>query len=217
MLYIEATPEDTEAYVSRSELARRGWTQSMIRDLLGPPDQEHPNPVISTRAPMRLYALSRVGSLESTPEFRVRREQGRVRSEQAVEQAARQRERAVTEAEAMEVEVPMHPPDELSRLAVAHERDRPLTDERLHGWQVAYLRSRMPSPEMLMDSLAGRPGRREATRLLRGRIARAIGQAYPWLSEAAWGPGQRRRRGSPTGGRQPYPPPPPEATSAANS
>lgn len=204
MLYIEATPEDTEAYVSRSELTRRGWTPSMIRDLLDPPDQTHTNPVVSTRAPMRLYALSRVGKLEAGEEFRVRREMGRARSEISAERAARRREQAVENANRIDVDVPRHPPDRLTELAVAYERERPLTDERLHRWQVEYLRSRMPSPEELAASLGGKPGRREAARVLRGRIARAIGEEYPWLAEAAWGPRQRRRRVAASGGgRQP--------------
>ncbi|HEY1175462.1 MAG TPA: hypothetical protein VGF17_04840, partial [Phytomonospora sp.] len=101
MLYIEATPEDTEAYVSRSELTRRGWTPSMVRDLLDPPDQTHPNPVMKSRAPMRMYALSRVGKVEATEDFRVRRERGRVLSEMAAERAARQRARSRASAEEM--------------------------------------------------------------------------------------------------------------------
>jgi len=229
MLYIEATPEDTEAYVSRSELSRRGWTPSMIRDLLDPPDQTHTNPVVSTRAPMRLYALSRVGKVEAGEEFRVRRAMGRARAELTAARATERRERAVANADQVTVDVPRHPPDELAELAVAYERERPVTDERLHRWQVEYLRSRMPSPEELAESLGGlrelggRPGRREAARVLRGRIARAIGEEYPWLAEAAWGPRQRRRVSASApatgsgGGRQPYPPPPLEATSAASS
>ncbi|GIG71303.1 hypothetical protein [Phytomonospora endophytica] len=216
MLYIEATPEDTEAYVSRSELARRGWTPAMIRDLLDPPDQTHPNPVMSSRAPMRMYALSRVGKVEATEEFRVRRDRGRVLSEMAAERVARQRERCRESAERLEVTVPRHPPDELAALAIAHERERPLTDERLHRWQVEYLRSRLPSPEELMEALEGRPGRREAVRVLRGRVAAAITEEYPWLAEAVWEPRQPRRRAS-GAGRQSYPPPPLEATSAASS
>lgn len=185
MLLIEATPESTEAFVTRSELARRGWAPSMIRDLLDPPDEIRPNPVIRTRAPMRMYRLSRVADIEKGETFRVRGEIAAEQRAACVARLARRREEVLALARDAVLTVPEHPPERLKELAIEHERSRPVDEPRLHRWQVDYLRSRLPTPEELLASVDGRPGRRDALVLLRRRIAEAIGAAYPWLAREA--------------------------------
>ncbi|WP_285666097.1 hypothetical protein [Actinorhabdospora filicis] len=185
MLLIEATPESTEAFVTRSELARRGWAPSMIRDLLDPPDQVRPNPVIRTRAPMRMYRLSRVAAVEKGEAFRTRGEAAAEQRARSAARLARGREAALALAREAVLDLPEHPPERLTALAVEHERSRPLDEARLHRWQVDYLRSRLPRPEELLAVLDGRPGKREALGLLRRRVAEAIGAAYPWLAREA--------------------------------
>ena len=55
-------------------LKDRGWTESMIRDLLGEPDLRVDNPHYKTAAPMRLWRLQRAEAVEPTPEFATARE-----------------------------------------------------------------------------------------------------------------------------------------------
>lgn len=55
-------------------LKERGWTESMIRDLLGDPDLRVDNPNYKSAAPMRLWRLQRAETIEATPEFAARRE-----------------------------------------------------------------------------------------------------------------------------------------------
>ncbi len=55
-------------------LKERGWTEAMIRDLLGKPDTLRDNPHYKSAAPMRLWRLQRVEAVEATPEFAQRRE-----------------------------------------------------------------------------------------------------------------------------------------------
>ena len=222
MLYIEATPSDTSSFVSRAALLRRGWTPGMIRDLLDPPEQTRTNPVVPSRAPMRLYSYARVLAAEDGEEFRVRSELGRARARLTAESVTRRREQALAVARAAPVDVPVLPLDELTERAVAHEQARPLTEDRLHGWQLAYLTDQLPPPEETLAGLASKVGRPAALRLLRARIAEAIGDAYPWLAararERMRQPSRRRLSASASSpGRHPYPPPPPEATSAASS
>lgn len=66
-------------------LKERGWTESMIRDLLGQPDLTVPNPYYRCAGEMRLWRLQRVQEVEATPEFTQRRE----RAERQCEAAAR--------------------------------------------------------------------------------------------------------------------------------
>jgi hypothetical protein len=57
-------------------LKDRGWTESMIRDLLGDPDLYADNPHYKTAAPMRLWRLQRVEAAEAAPGFAAARERG---------------------------------------------------------------------------------------------------------------------------------------------
>ena len=55
-------------------LRKRGWTEAMIRDLLGDPDVLTDNPHYKSAAPRRLWLLRKVQAAEITPEFATRRE-----------------------------------------------------------------------------------------------------------------------------------------------
>jgi hypothetical protein len=54
-------------------LRERGWTESMIRDLLGEPDTTRDNPHCKSAGPMRLWRLQRAEAIEAAPEFAARR------------------------------------------------------------------------------------------------------------------------------------------------
>ena len=55
-------------------LKERGWTEAMIRALLGDPDLYADNPNYKSAAPMRLWRLQRAEAIEGTPEFAAARE-----------------------------------------------------------------------------------------------------------------------------------------------
>lgn len=55
-------------------LRDRGWTEGMIRDMLGDPDLCVDNPHYKSAAPMRLWRLQRAEAAEATEEFTRRRE-----------------------------------------------------------------------------------------------------------------------------------------------
>jgi hypothetical protein len=55
-------------------LKERGWTDSMIRDLLGKPDLLADNPHYKSAAPWRLWRLQRAEAIEAAPEFAARKE-----------------------------------------------------------------------------------------------------------------------------------------------
>jgi hypothetical protein len=58
----------THQLILRSIL-ERGWTRSMVDDLLGEPDEWRDNPKYRSAAPMRLYLYRRVVEMEATAEF----------------------------------------------------------------------------------------------------------------------------------------------------
>lgn len=62
--------EPKKQRVTLSTVKSRGWTEAMVREVLGEPDATAPNPHYrSAGAPMRLYYLDRVIAAESTDEF----------------------------------------------------------------------------------------------------------------------------------------------------
>jgi hypothetical protein len=55
--------------IGAAALTARGWTEAMIRDLLGPPDLRVDNPHHKRMAPMRLWRLQRAEAIEDSPAF----------------------------------------------------------------------------------------------------------------------------------------------------
>jgi hypothetical protein len=72
-------------------LRERGWTESMIRDLLGEPDTTRDNPYYKCAYPMRLWRLQRAEAIEVTPEFAARRARGAVQCASAAKGAETRR------------------------------------------------------------------------------------------------------------------------------
>jgi hypothetical protein len=55
-------------------LKERGWTEGMIRDLLGEPDRYVDNPHYKSAGRMRLWRLQKVEAAEAAPEFAQRKQ-----------------------------------------------------------------------------------------------------------------------------------------------
>jgi hypothetical protein len=60
--------------IGAAGLKGRGWTEAMIRDLLGDPDLSVGNPHYKSAAPMRLWRLQKAEAAEAAPEFAARKE-----------------------------------------------------------------------------------------------------------------------------------------------
>ncbi|WP_432087203.1 hypothetical protein [Streptomyces sp. bgisy095] len=111
---------DRTTYVSLAGVRRRGWTDAMVRDLLGAPDVQGRDPRRWSLAPVRLYLLARVETVERTPEFTETSELSRVRSPSTGAYAERRRAAVLAAIRAEPIEVPRLPGPELERRAVRH-------------------------------------------------------------------------------------------------
>ena len=86
--------------VTLSTVKQRGWTEAMVREVLGEPDATAPNPHYrSAGAPMRLYYLDRVVEAETTEEFAAAKAKAERRRRSSLK--GRQAARAVRDAEAV--------------------------------------------------------------------------------------------------------------------
>ncbi|CAL9584138.1 hypothetical protein [Streptomyces sp. NPDC095602] len=196
---------DRTVFVSLEGLRSRGWTDGMVRDLLGQPDVQGRSPRQAAGASMvRLYLLARVEAVERAREFRVCARAGGAAGLTGTRVAAEGRRRAVLATlRAEPIRVPILPPAELERRAVRYRRevggagaDDGAGPSGTARWQVGYLRSALRSYDRLLDGLFAAAGRAEAERLLRCRVYGAIAQAYPWLAEEC----RRRMEGGAGGG-----------------
>ncbi|MEU7698281.1 hypothetical protein AB0B81_08475, partial [Streptomyces sp. NPDC039028] len=112
---------DRTTYVSHAGVRRRGWTDTMVRDLLGTPDVQGRDPRRWSPAPLRLYLLARVETVERTPEF-AGTALSPARSSAAAVYAERRRAAVLAAVRAEPIEVPRLPGPELERRAVRHRR-----------------------------------------------------------------------------------------------
>ncbi|MGW8767531.1 hypothetical protein ACWGN5_34120 [Streptomyces sp. NPDC055815] len=191
---------DRTTYVTLAGVRRRGWTDAMVRDLLGTPDVQGRDPRRWSLAPVRLYLLARVETVERTPEFTETAALCRSRASAAGVHAERRRAAVLTAIRAQPIEVPRLPGPELERRAMRHRHllgarspgprreavppeSTPAPAGALVRWQVSYLRHALARYESLLDGLYGETGRGEAERLLRRRLYEAIAAAYPPLAQ----------------------------------
>ncbi|KQX56983.1 MULTISPECIES: hypothetical protein [unclassified Streptomyces] len=113
---------DRTTYVTFAGVRGRGWTDTMVRDLLGTPDVQGRDPRRWSLAPVRLYLLARVQTVERTPEFAETSALAPGRSAAAGAHAERRRAAVLTAIRAEPIEVPRLPGPELERRAVRHRQ-----------------------------------------------------------------------------------------------
>lgn len=180
--------------LTAARLRERGWTRTMVRDLLGEPDELRPNPAYRSAAPIRLWALDRVTAAEQDPAFAQRQATARKRAASADAAAGRKRQELLAEVARVPVRVPLVDRERLTRRACAsynamhgdrldHVPAAPGSDPQfLERITVNYLRHELSSYEDRLAGLFRKTGRAQASALIRERVYAAISQAYPDLA-----------------------------------
>lgn len=199
----KTTPKSPDRLMTPG-LRARGWTDGLIRRFLPEPCATRPNFYSRSGPPIRLYDLARVEAVEASPEWQAAvaalagRKAGAARGVESKRAALR------AWVEALAVEVPKIPPDELVLIACDHYNAR--AQDRAdragdygydHDWRPA---SRRSSPAFLariavnflrhegtdyeqdLGRLFGRVGKAEGYVLLKRKVLAAIARAYPHLA-----------------------------------
>jgi hypothetical protein len=186
------------AYISAAGLKARGWTDALIRTHLGAPDRLADNPHYRKAAPMRLYQVSRVETVEASAAFQEAVTTSAPRKAAARQAVQTKRARLLEALEALVIVVPLLPQDRLTARACAHyntlqeERDNwdyePATPQSdpafLARITVNYLRHALTSYEDELEKTFGKVGVREAYATINAKVYTAIAAAYPALAEA---------------------------------
>ncbi|PRH78131.1 hypothetical protein C6N75_16550 [Streptomyces solincola] len=111
---------DRMTYLRADGLRGRGWSDGMVRALLGWPDVQGRDPRRRSVAPVRLYLLARVEAVERSPEFARCAQAGPGAAARAA--AERRRQAVLAAVRAEPVRVPVLPVPELERRAASHRR-----------------------------------------------------------------------------------------------
>ena len=191
----EKLTEIEPEYVCLSKLKLRGWTDTLIRVLLGEPDQLKTNPHYRTGPKMRLYKLDRIIIAESTDAFLNRR----VRANGAKKAVGTKRLNLLEHVNSISIEINTISTEELTRLACEAYNDlweghhgfsrkewkmANVTDDHLFIRRITvnYLRHEVSPYEGTLKSLFGMVGVREGSKLIKERVLDRIAEAYPHLN-----------------------------------
>lgn len=190
---MDTTPKGE--YLSASKVKERGWTDSLIRRLLGHPDATAPNPMFRGAAPVRLYDLEKILSAEESPGWQVAKALASTRSATASQASVRRAAAVVEKARRFTVTLPVLADDELYRRAVVHRNEvrnyredfehatvESVDESTMRPWSVNYLRHVLTGYDSQIGRFAGEPGVRSAETITRQRVYMTIA-TYPGLAE----------------------------------
>jgi len=175
--------------VTFSELQRRGWTESMVKNFLSPPCETRENPHYRSGPRMRLWRLERVAEAEQMPGFVRARDLARLRSERSKQVTERRREALLAQIEEISVEVTIVP--NVLQRAIEHynawnawnpHKERASVDsepEFLERITVNFIRHELTLYDRELEAVAGKVGVRDAVDLIRCKVFDAIAEAYP--------------------------------------
>lgn len=187
-------------YVTTSALKERGWTDGLIKKFLGEPDDTKPNPHYRSAAPMKLYDMKRVEKTERSAKFKAEKEKSATRKQSAAKAVETKREKALTFAREVKINVPTMDYDKLMKKACWsynewHQYDRdgyynidfepadPKQSDHDFLARIAtnYLRHKCTSYEQQLHKLYGKTGVQDAHDILQQRINDEICRVYPQL------------------------------------
>jgi hypothetical protein len=181
-----------EEWFSVKTLQSRGWTETLIRQYLGAPDQTVTNPHYRSGPPMRFYARLRVEAVEASAEWANTQQRLAQRKASAAKAVHTKTEALRNYVAALTIEVPILTKAQLIQQACDHYNDRLLDRERwdadtaapdadpafLARISVNYLRHVLSPYETELARIYGKTGVREAYLDLNEKIYEAIGDAY---------------------------------------
>lgn len=189
-----------EDLLSVPQLKDRGWTDAMIRDLLGEPDDTRQNPNGVNKPRMKMWLVSRVDEVECDPAFSDRLDQARTRSAVGTKTAEIRAKKLTDLVSQIEITVVQMPMADAVECAISHYNL--LKGERVglrYDWQLAaadsdpefldritvnFLRHEGTTYDSLLRKLKGLVGKDQAYVLIHNRTLDAIAEAYPDLEWA---------------------------------
>jgi len=177
-------------------LKERGWTDTLIHDLLGCPDATRPNPHRRSGPAMRLYDPVCVEAVEASDAWAERIARARKRQEASTRAAETKRAKLLARLETVTITVPVIAMDDLTQSACDDYNERQMETGRWEGATaspssdpefllritVNYLRHVMSGYDGELLVIFGRVGVREGYAEINRKAYAAIAAAYPALA-----------------------------------
>lgn len=179
-------------YWSLAALKGRGWSESLVRKLLGDPDENACNPHFICAAPQRLYLRTRVKKVEASAAFKAEIAKVRKRRRKAKRVSKERRRKFLEEVSTnIKFKVPVLEEAELIRRACDHYNasdseflaSPKSSQEFLDRICVNYLRHCLTDYDEQLDKLRGQVGVDEARLIVQEAVYYAIWESYPHLTE----------------------------------
>ena len=179
-------------YWSLAALKERGWTESLVRKLLGDPDEKACNPHYICAAPQRLYLRTRVKKVEASSIFETEIVEVRKRKEKAKMVAEKRRCKFLEDVKkSIKFQVKVLEDSELIRRACDHYNagdseflaSPKSSQEFLDRTCVNYLRHCLTDYDEQLDNLRGQVGVDEARLIVQEAVYDAIWKSYPHFME----------------------------------
>jgi hypothetical protein len=186
--------------LTKAALKERGWTDAGIRRFLPEPDEQKINPRYRSAAPMLLWNLDRVETIETSSEWQEWKAKSSAHSAEMLKVADVQRQQLLDEISGYPVRLRKMPKEKLTLAACRHYNDRqndgygvplivsgdnlasPDSDEAfLDRITVNYLRHHCSNYETELEKTFGKVGVQQAYEVIRNRVLQAIAEAYPKL------------------------------------
>ena len=182
-----------DGFYMKKELKQRGWTDRLIKQYLGNPDQTKVNMHYQSGPPICLYDADRVHVAESQQDFIKECELVTQRRQAAQAGNATKRDKMRKQLDAVQITVPELDSDRLTHLAVEHYNSsvfgtgRPSAkldsdEDFLDRIRVNYLRHVLTNYHAILQATAGKVGAEDAYIEIKERILDAIAEVYPELS-----------------------------------
>ena len=176
--------------VSEDELRKRGWTKTMIQNLLGQADAEGSNPHHNARAPMKFWEIKRVAAAEQSARFRELRLSANNRSAKAKAIAAQRAIDLLDWARNVKIEwiqAPVTEEDAMAKAVLSWQRRNGrraegIGLETVKRWARNYARHECMTYDNILNATSRKPGVNEAYAIIRARCERMFQERFPRLA-----------------------------------
>jgi hypothetical protein len=182
--------KDTNQYITKTELKKRGWTDRAIDIYLSDSDKVVRNKRYVNAPPMHLYLKSRVEGLESCPEYLRYLSQHTTKRIGAQKGVSTKKDRLIKEVQSWAILLKPERAHTITQSALLeynrYHPDEPASHNNsiafLNRITVNYLRHKLTNYDEKLNALFGKVGKDEAYQLLNQMIYKKISEQYPELA-----------------------------------
>jgi hypothetical protein len=186
--------QKVEEFVNLSHLKASGFSDKLIRDLLGGPDKTRINPHYRRGPRVKLWAASRVEVAKKTAQFLSYQSKRAAASARFKAVAEKKRGELLSQIDDLEISVEIWPLGEVFDAAIkqwdARQLDRgnfdangrSADDSTKCRWAVNFIRHHLCSYHTELNRIAGKVGVSLGATAIRKKVLSAIAEAYPSLA-----------------------------------